>query len=87
MRNKIGAAFESELFGQDAQSAVGCDEVHRLNALIALDGEQEVPQKDGAAGAGGCDGQILRRMVRQVLPRTEEHREVAQWKSRQEPKD
>ena len=35
------------------------------DALVALDGKQQLPQKHGAAGPGSGDSQILRRMVGQ----------------------
>ena len=69
--DEVGASFDAQLFGHDAQGAVGGDEVHRLHALVAADGEQEVLEKDGAAGAGGRDRQVLRRMVHPA----QEHRE------------
>src|ERR1035438_9228369 len=56
---------ESRAFGHDAQRAVGSDEVYRLHALVAFDGTQELPEKDGPAGPRGRDGQILRWMIRQ----------------------
>ena len=51
-------------------AGVGGDEVHGLNALVALNGKQQMAQKNGAAGAGGGDGQILRRLVRQRISRS-----------------
>ena len=60
------AAGEGEFFGQDAQGAVRGDEVDGLNALVALDCQQELLEKQRSAGAGGGDGQVLREMVGQI---------------------
>src|SRR5450432_1677045 len=76
--DQVGAAFDAQLFGHDAQRAVGGDEVHRLHPLVAAYSEQEVIEEDGAAGARGGDGQVLWRVVHPAL----EHREWMKWKSR-----
>jgi hypothetical protein len=67
LRDQVAAAFELKFLGEDTQGAVGSDEVDRLHALVALDGQQKLPQEDGTAGAGSSDGQILRRKVGQVF--------------------
>jgi hypothetical protein len=69
LAEKIRPALNAEFFGQDAQSGVRCDEVHGLNARIALDGDQQLPKKHRATGASGRNGQILRRVIRQGFSR------------------
>jgi len=63
--NDASSAFDFEFFRQHAESAVGGDEVDAVNVRLAFDGEQEMAQKNRAAGAGSRDRQILRRMVGQ----------------------
>ena len=87
LADEIGAALQSELFRHNAQGAVGGDEVHRRQALVANYGEQKVLEKDGSAGSGGRNGQILRQMIRQVVSGKGfalEHREAKPQKSRRE---
>ncbi len=59
--DQVAAAAQSEFFGDHAQRAVGGDEVDGLDAFVAVHGEQQVAEKERAAGAGGRDGQVLRR--------------------------
>jgi hypothetical protein len=71
---------DTEFFGQDAQTGIGGDEVYMLNATIPRHGQQKLPKKYRAAGAGGGDGQILWRMIQQdfsgeLSRATLEHRE------------
>src|SRR5215467_5812250 len=91
LREEIRAALYVEFLSHNPQGTVGGDEVNRLNPFFTLDGEQEVAKENGSAGAGGCDGQILRRVVRQsglrffrrvVSSRISEHRDFAKQKSR-----
>jgi hypothetical protein len=65
LAHEIRPASNAKFFRQHAQGGVRCDEVHGLNARIALDGDQQLPEKHGSAGARGRDGQILWRMIRQ----------------------
>src|SRR4029077_19580676 len=60
--DETGSSFQIQLLGHNPQSAVGRDEVHGRDALVAADGKQQVPQKDRPAGPGGRDGQVLRRI-------------------------
>lgn len=64
--NQLVAAFDSDFLGHDAQSALGGDEIDGLDPLVAFDHLQELTQEQSAAGAGGSDCQILRRMVGQA---------------------
>lgn len=64
--NQLVAAFDADFLGNDSKRALRSDEVDGFDPLVALDGKQEVTKKQGAAGAGGCDRQILRRMVGQA---------------------
>src|SRR5207302_4595867 len=56
--DEIGPALQVQFFSQDAKSAVGGDEVHDFDPLISRQAAQQMPEKDGSAGAGGRDGQI-----------------------------
>src|SRR5256885_7729573 len=64
LSKQLTAAFEFKFFRDDAQSAVGGDEVDGSDPLVVLDGEQQVLEKQRSARAGGGDGQVLRRVVR-----------------------
>ena len=66
LADEVVAAFEAKFFGHDAQRAVGCDEVDGLNAVVAINGEQEMAQEDCTACAGGDDGQIVRRVGQEI---------------------
>src|SRR5437667_8788103 len=66
LSKQLAAAFEFKFFRDDAQSAVGGDEVDGGDPLVAVDGEQQVLEKQRSARAGGGDGQVLRRLIRQV---------------------
>ena len=46
LANQIAASTQREFFSEDAQRAVGSDEVHGLDAGIAFDGEQKLFKKD-----------------------------------------
>jgi hypothetical protein len=59
--DKVVAAAEVEFFGHDAQGAVGRYEVYGFNAFIALDGLQQMTQKNRATGASRGDGQVFGR--------------------------
>ena len=59
--DEVGPAFEVQFFGHNAQGAVGRDEIYRLNALVAIDGEQKVAKKDCSTCAGSRNSQVLRR--------------------------
>jgi hypothetical protein len=61
LSDEVVAAAEAKLFSHDAQRAVGGNEVDGFSALIAVHSEHELTEKDCAAGAGGRDGQVLRR--------------------------
>src|SRR5258705_9604360 len=85
LADEVAAAAQAELLSHDAQGAVRGDEVDGLDALIAFHRQQQLSQEDGTAGPGSGDGQVLRRLVRQIgLPSasTLEHRE-AQEKSQE----
>ena len=60
LAEQITAAAKTKLFGDDAKRAVGGDEVHGLNARIALNRLQQVTREQRAAGAGCGDGQVCR---------------------------
>ena len=60
LADEIVAAGDFEFFRHDAQRAVGGDEVDGFDAVVAVHGEQELAQKDCAAGASGRNGQVLR---------------------------
>ncbi len=62
---KIAAAAKAKLFGHDAQSAVGGDEVDGLNTFVAFDGQKKLFQKNASAGASSRHGQVLRRVIGQ----------------------
>jgi hypothetical protein len=77
---EIRATVDTEFFRQDSQTGIGGDEVYMLNATIALYGQQKLPKKYRAAGAGGGDGQILWWMIQRnfsggLSTATLEHRE------------
>ena len=60
LSNEVGTARQAEFFRKHTKCAVGSNKVYGLDAVFAFDGEQEVLQKYGAAGAGRRDGQIFR---------------------------
>ena len=60
LAKQIAAAAKTKLFGDDAKRAVGGDEVHGLNARIALNCLQQLTREQCAAGAGCGDGQVCR---------------------------
>ena len=62
--DKVGAAFDAQFFGQDAQAGIRSDEIHGLNPNIALGHQQKLPQEHRSARARGRDDQILRRVIR-----------------------
>lgn len=64
--DEIAASAERKLFGEDAQGAVGSNEVHSLDAGIAFDGEQKLFEKDRTTGACGGNGQVVRFMCGQA---------------------
>src|SRR5207249_10635129 len=66
LTDEFAAAIEFKFFGDDAQSAVGGDEVDGSDPLVVLDSEQQVLEKQRSARAGGGDGQVLRRLIGQV---------------------
>src|SRR5690348_10587655 len=57
--DEIVAAAEIKFFGHNAQGAVGSDEVHGFDALVALDGLEQMAKKDRATGASRGDGQVF----------------------------
>jgi len=65
MAEKVGAAFDAQLFGKDPEGAIGRDEIYGLHVRIASNGKQKVFEENRSAGAGSGDSQILRRVVRQ----------------------
>ena len=60
LARQIAAAAKTEFLRDDAKRAIGGDEVHGFNAQIALKRLQQVTRKQGAAGAGCRDDQVLR---------------------------
>jgi len=56
--DEVIAATDSEFLCHDAQPAVGGDEVCDRNTLIALDRQEELLKKQGAARTCGGDGQV-----------------------------
>jgi hypothetical protein len=64
--NELVAAFDADFFGNYSKGALRSDEVDGFDPIVALDGKQEVTQKQSATGAGGSDRQILGRMVGQA---------------------
>jgi hypothetical protein len=46
LTKKIRSSLDAEFFGQNAQAGVGGDEVYMLNAVITLDRQQELAEKD-----------------------------------------
>src|ERR1019366_6792214 len=78
--DQLVAARYLKLFGHHPQAAVGENEVHGGDALVAVQRIQQVPGKDGTAGAGDGDGQGSRccRGLRQHLSFTSYH-SVVVW--------
>ena len=68
--NEVAAPAKAEFLRDDAESAVGGDEVDVLNARIAFEGREQMTREECAAGSGCGDGQVLKR-VRQLGPSSE----------------
>jgi hypothetical protein len=46
LTKKIRSSLDAKFFGQNSQAGVGDDEVYMLNAVITLNGQQELAEKD-----------------------------------------
>jgi len=58
--DELVAAGEPELFGEDAEGAVGGDEVDLRDAVVGVEGAEHFGGVDGSAGAGDGEGDDVR---------------------------
>ena len=64
--DQVAAAAQVKFLREHPQGAVRGDEIYRLYSLVALEGEKEMPQEQGPAGAGCGHGQVARRLIGQA---------------------
>ena len=57
------ASADAQLFRHHPQSTVGEDHIDRTDPLVAIEYVEQVPDEEGAAGAGDGDGQIAKTRV------------------------
>jgi len=68
--NEVAAAAKAQFLRDDAESAVGSDEVYVLNTGIPIDGREQVASKESPAGSSRGHRQVLKG-VRQLGPSSE----------------
>jgi len=72
LADQILAASSAKFFGQNAQCAVGGDEVNQMDAGVAVYRHQKLAQEQRATGSGSRDGQIsMLRIGQRSVPQPE----------------
>jgi hypothetical protein len=59
LADEVAASLKTEFLSQDAQRAVGGDEVYGQNSLVALDRKQELFKEKRSAGPGGGNSEVV----------------------------